>query len=658
MSIPTGGAGGFAKAMGSGATSAGVAKPAAAAAKESAAPAVGEAVNAAGKGAGNDMAQKAGFGPGGGVGSASAEMQANGPSGGVEGALNKATSAAMTPGGPGAAIAKDLAKNALAGGAGGVSGARDQNDHDGTVAKANGGDLGKVAAVGAAVPAASTAGQLMFAMMLLNWMKSMFFASLAMAMNLINSIIGVALVVGKAVIGSVMAAGAAVSSFLGGAVSAATAAVSVVATGAMVAGIGVASIVTIGMGNEVAQRDGGLFECSTDVVAAVDSAERPAPGENTAKTLDNAKLVFGVLSAWGMPDENVAGILGNWDAESGIDPTGVETITGEPFALGEKKKDAEAKGFDVTKVAPAYGNRFPGVKILGIGLGQWSNGRNTMLRDYAAGNSASWSTLETQLGFMISKDSGAPVIKDMIAKPIGSAKQAAVHFHHEWEKSADSSMTKRETAADKWFAQMGAWEKNQSLADSILAQSGQTLGNANENRVSTAQANCQTDNKTLASGLKEGGLTLEEAEALMATYKSEGDAVLAQAFGGGGPGDCGFGKADNCVGFSSYFVWKFTSMKEYARGNGIDTAGALAKLTGKETSNTPTPYSVFSMKTGQPEGHTGVILGIQGDQVIIGEASCGSNHAGTRAYSRPISEVQDWVFTDVSDLLTDDSMSS
>ncbi|WP_026536321.1 hypothetical protein [Arthrobacter sp. H14] len=123
---------------------------------------------------------------------------------------------------------------------------------------------------------------------------------------------------------------------------------------------------------------------------------------------------------------------------------------------------------------------------------------------------------------------------------------------------------------------MASWEANQSLADSILAQTGTTIEEANENRVSAAQATCQTDDETLTSGLTEGGMSLEEADAFMENYIVEGDAVLAEAFGAGGPGDCGYGKADNCVGFSSYFVYKFTSFKQYAPGNGIDTAASLA----------------------------------------------------------------------------------
>lgn len=670
MSIPTGGAGGFAKAAGSGAAKAGSAKSgadaaksgadaaktgseAAKTAKDSAAPAAQNAVNATGKGAGNDMAKKAGFGSGGGVGGKTPGASAAGI---AQDAVTKG------PSGAAANVAKNAAKDVVKMGAGGTSPARRPgDDKDSESPKSEGGSggsgVGKAAAGVAAVPMAGAAGQLMFAMMILNWLKSMFFAAMAMAANFINMLIGGLLMVGKAIVGGAMAAGAAVSSFVGGAISAATGAVATVATTVMVVGVGAVSIVS-STGNDTAQRDGGLFDCGQDVIAAMESNDPGPVGDASANTEANARLVFGVLAAWGMADENIAGILGNWDAESGIDPTGVETVFGEPFALGPNKQAAEDAGFDVDVVDPEYGAQYPGVQLLGIGLGQWSNGRNTQLLDYAenAGDS-SWATLETQLGFMISEDSGAPVIEQMIDEAIGSPEEAAVYFHDEWERSADTSMAARESAAAQWFSQMGSWEANQSLADSILAQTGTTIDEANENRVSAAQASCQTSDETLTSGLAEGGMSLEEAEALMETYISEGDAVLAEAFGAGGPGDCGFGKADNCVGFSSYFVWKFTSFKQYAPGNGIDTAESLAGLTDRETSTTPSVYSVFSTASGSPEGHTGVVLGIEGDTAIIGEASCGSNHAGTRAFTMPISEMDGYVFTDVSDLLTDESMS-
>lgn len=582
------------------------------------------------------------------AGSVSAQKADSGSSLGASGLAQAALGA--TPAGKALGTARTVTRL----GAAGTSMARD-TDADSEPVSRIGGEVKKAALV-ASVPAAGAAGQVMFLMMLLNWLKAMFFAALAAIMNFIGTVIAVAMAVGKVLFGGMFAAGAAVSSFVGGAISAATATVATAAVGALVAVTAVVSIVS-GTGNTTAQRDGALADCSTDIVAASHSTDTGTVNGNAAVTLANAKLVYSVLSAWGMPDENIAGILGNWDVESGIDPTGVETVSGETFSLGPKKKDAEDKGFDVNKVAPDYGSRFPGIAQLGIGLGQWSNGRNTQLRDYAKGP-GTWATLETQLGFMVSKDSGAAVIKNMIAHPVGSAAAAAVYFHNEWERSADTSTSAREAAATKWFSKMGGWLKNQSLADSILTQSGATLSDANVNRVSTARANCLTG-KVQTAGLKDGGMTLDEAQAFMATYKFEGEAMLVAAFGAGGPGDCGYGKADNCVGFSWYFMHKFTSVQQYASGNGIDTAANIAKLTNRPTSSVPTAYSVFSQKTDAPEGHTGVILGIQGDQAIIGEASCGTNHAGTRAYARPLSELTPYIFTftDVSDLITAKSMS-
>ena len=641
MSIPTGGAGGFAKGAGGATSNAGVTRPgkdAAADAAQNMASGLDAATHAAGKEHGQDTARQPGFGSGGGFG-------AWGGSGGSATERLDPTAQARK--------LLEQAPPAAALGAGGTSAAADPDAQGGSVGRAGG--TGKVVGAAAALPAVNAAGQILFAMMILNWLKSMFFASLAFAANVLNMILGAVMAGLKWAVGGFMAAGSAISSFVGGAVSAGVAAV-----GTGVSVLAAASLVAVsaitGISHNTAERDGALFDCSADVIAAVDSVATEPDGGSEASTLANAKLIYSVLSAWGMPDENIAGILGNWDAESGIDPTGVETIMGEPHTVGTKKQAAEGHGFDVTKVAPEYGARFPGVKLLGIGLGQWSNDRNTQLRNYARGE-GKWATLETQLGFMISEDSGAPVIRDMIENPVGSPAAAAVFFHDEWERSADSSMARREERAVHWFAQMGGWEKNQELADSILEQSGSTLEDANQNRISSAKASCRTDG-TVTAGLQEGGLDLEQAEALMATYRSEGDAVLAEAFGAGGPGDCGFGKADNCVGFSSYFVWKFTSFKGYARGNGIDTAASLASLTDRSTSTTPTPYSVFSMSTSAPEGHTGVILGIQGDMAIIGEASCGSNHAGTRAFTQPLSELTsgNYVFTDVSDLITDEAI--
>ncbi len=150
-----------------------------------------------------------------------------------------------------------------------------------------------------------------------------------------------------------------------------------------------------------------------------------------------------------------------------------------------------------------------------------------------------------------------------------------------------------------------------------------------------------------------GGLSLEEAQALIAQYRVEGEDFLQNRYHSGGPGDCGYGKADNCVGFDTYFMNKFTSFQQYAVGNGIDQAASIARATGKKTTKTPTVYSVASGPGSGSAGHVMVILGIEGDQAIIGEAACGTNHRGTRAYTRSVASItdSDWTFVDVSDLM-------
>lgn len=515
----------------------------------------------------------------------------------------------------------------------------------------------KMAGAAAAVPAAGVVGQVMLLAMFVNWLKGMAMAALALASNLANLLIGVALAVGKAVVGAVMGVGGAVAGAVGGAVSAAAAGVTTVVTGIVIGTlVTVGTVVGVNTSNELSRRDGSI-DCrpmATAALAKVEGSDENVEG----KTLENAKLVFGVLSAWGMGDENIAGILGNWDAESGIDPTGVETIYDEPFALGSKKKDAESKGFDVDLIAPAYGARFPGVDLIGIGLGQWSNGRNTQLTDYARGAGKSWATLETQLGFMISKDSGAPVIKHMISTPIGTPVEAAMYFHDEWERSADTPAlaARRGEKATKWMGMFSGWEKNAALADSILAQSGTTVTDANTSRAQAVRSDCLgAPSATLT--MAEGGLTLEQAQEVMDLYKVEGEQFLRSRFGAGGPGDCGFGKADNCVGFSTYFANKYTSFHKYAPGNGVQTAHSMADMMGKTVSRTPTPYSVASGPGIGPEGHTFVVLGIQGDNAVVGEASCGSNHTGSIVKLVPLSKLTDgvWQFVDVSDLMSEQS---
>jgi hypothetical protein len=355
--------------------------------------------------------------------------------------------------------------------------------------KGVGGKAAAGATVGTAAPVAAQAAALAT---FINWLKTVMMAAVAAAQSLWSMAVSALVGAGKAIVGFFSSVGTAISSAVGGVVSASTAGVAsfvAIAIGAT----GIVGTVAMREGNNAA-RDGLLPSCTVAVDNAVKASEG-AQGDFSAQTEENAKTIYSVLSAWGMSNENIAGILGNWSHESGIDPTSVETIFDEKFTIGPRKQDAELKNFKMAQVDPAYAARFPAIDLMGIGLGQWTNGRNTLLTEYAKSINKPWYTLETQLGFMVSKDDPTRVgqVKALINNSEGGSVSAATsYFLTKWEGINDGTLGTREAAAGTWFSKMGGWSKNQSLADSILAQSGSAVTGANNTSVAQAASQCKS----------------------------------------------------------------------------------------------------------------------------------------------------------------------
>ncbi len=139
-------------------------------------------------------------------------------------------------------------------------------------------------------------------------------------------------------------------------------------------------------------------------------------------------------------------------------------------------------------------------------------------------------------------------------------------------------------------------------------------------RVGAGSGKDQCGNKR--SSKIEGGLTLEEAQKLANYYKLVLDP---------GPFNLPYGKW-NCVSMSAWFVQAFTDVGFSSRawGNGADVAANLKATEGWETGTEPRPWSIFAVTKGVTYcgahlcGHTGVVVGVQGDKVITIEAAYGS----------------------------------
>jgi hypothetical protein len=137
---------------------------------------------------------------------------------------------------------------------------------------------------------------------------------------------------------------------------------------------------------------------------------------------------------------------------------------------------------------------------------------------------------------------------------------------------------------------------------------------------------CASDNPTT---IAEGGLSEDQAKTTVMNYGADngGSSTKAVLAGPGTPSSgCAGGLLSNCTSFSAFFVNKFTSDK-FQGGNGGEVVKNLGAA-GVPTGSTPKVYAVFSWGGSTSVGHTGVILGIHGDTVIVGEASCSSGGVG------------------------------
>ena len=128
---------------------------------------------------------------------------------------------------------------------------------------------------------------------------------------------------------------------------------------------------------------------------------------------------------------------------------------------------------------------------------------------------------------------------------------------------------------------------------------------------------CQSKNVSMA------GLTEEQAQKLADYYN--GPDVDADEYG------LPFGKT-NCVSFSMWFTKAIAGLS-WASGNGRDVAHAVAEEHNLSEGKEPRPYAIFSVTKGISYcgealcGHTGIVVAVNGDEVLTVEAAYPSTPA-------------------------------
>ncbi len=121
------------------------------------------------------------------------------------------------------------------------------------------------------------------------------------------------------------------------------------------------------------------------------------------------------------------------------------------------------------------------------------------------------------------------------------------------------------------------------------------------------------------------GLTKEQAIQLAKNYGANKNGYSRKMAGPAYWAYCG-GHGSNCVTFSKFFNAAFTDIPTTGRmGNGVDVVKNM-RAKGAKTGSEPKAFATFSWGDGGA-GHTGIVLGVHGDTVIVGQASCS---AGTQ----------------------------
>lgn len=130
------------------------------------------------------------------------------------------------------------------------------------------------------------------------------------------------------------------------------------------------------------QKDDVFVDCTVYIDKGMIGNSSNFIDENRIRR-QTAKRIYSVLHYYGLRPEQCFAVLGNWELESNLDPTAVESIFDENYKIGRKKEHASRNDFVLEKWNPSYAALYPLIKRNGIGLGQWTNDRNKELLEYA-----------------------------------------------------------------------------------------------------------------------------------------------------------------------------------------------------------------------------------------------------------------------------------
>lgn len=378
-------------------------------------------------------------------------------------------------------------------------------------------------------------------------------------------------------------------------------------------------------------------------------------GELDADKEEMAKYIYSVFRSYGFSNVSIAGMLGNIDIESGLDPSAIEGIFSEYGFLGTKKAEALLSMTNYTEnilfpkyVASGVSLNRNGYKVInddgdtvyycGMGLVQWTGGNAYTLVKAAKTLNMDWYNREFQLAYMLSdcmyrsgffagwvtnQETGND---DDEESWVEAAKRSGLKFAHEYEGNT-SDDEDRQNAAAAWYNIIQGWgdsEVDQSYSDSIVALATELGGLIQFLDVENAQYRCLAgnvfDNTSLAAAAVSFAWPTKAQSYNNGTnlYQVVHDSIF--------PTDYIYKACDRTV--ASAVRWSGTD-DEYPRGNTASQLRYLETSSKWEKVGAASSLTIDDLLPGDIfclNGHTFMYVGESAIQsAYTGEAEAGSN---------------------------------
>ena len=282
--------------------------------------------------------------------------------------------------------------------------------------------------------------------------------------------------------------------------------------------------------------------CAEQAYDAVYDMIEGDDGTFSNQAIDNAQKITSVMYQVGYKDSGddaaiimIGAILGNWQEESGIDPSIIEYPEDssswnhygagvEAYTYGDIKKNI-MNNFDKfskqrgTEVNNLEGYTYDGHYYAGIGLGQWTASRCYNFLQYADTNGLAWYSLDANLQFLLhenckdlinwGKDSGKCPLKAVDPTSDSALHDATYDFMMNWE-GVNWNSEHRKQNADKWVFYVQGWisgnDINTAYAASIIGAANAASEDASDQAISNMMGDCASfhgkyDNSSAAAAM-------------------------------------------------------------------------------------------------------------------------------------------------------------